>query len=193
MTTEAGEGQIPTEPTHTPHSMVTVAELNAATEADARAMLRACADVPRWVEELVRRRPYDDVADLVRVATELADDWRPEEVTAALAQHPRIGERRAGQDVDARLSEREQSSVGAGDDLAERLRAGNVAYEGRFGRVFLVRAAGRTGEEILDQLQRRLTNDEDTEFEETTQQLREIALLRLQGLVVGLAVGPVVP
>lgn len=189
MSTAAGEGPVP--PERARPSTVTVTELNAAPDADAREMLQACADIPRWVEELVRRRPYDDAADLRRVATELADDWQAEEVTAALAQHPRIGERQAGQGVDATLSEREQSGVGAGDDLAERLRAGNVAYEERFGRVFLIRAAGRTGEEILDQLQRRLTNDEDTELEETTRQLREIALLRLRGLVVEPNTGPV--
>ena len=66
---------------------------------------------------------------------------------------------------------------------ADRLRAGNAAYEARFGRVFLVRAAGRSSSEILAELERRLGNDEATERAETVTALRDIALLRLEGLV----------
>ena len=72
----------------------------------------------------------------------------------------------------------------AGDlDLAERLRAGNAAYEERFGRIYLVRAKGRSGEELLALLEQRLGNDPATELEVTRQQLGEIALLRLADLV----------
>jgi 2-oxo-4-hydroxy-4-carboxy-5-ureidoimidazoline decarboxylase len=36
------------------------------------------------------------------------------------------------------------------------LREGNARYEARFGRVFLIRAKGRSGEDILQALERRL-------------------------------------
>jgi 2-oxo-4-hydroxy-4-carboxy-5-ureidoimidazoline decarboxylase len=71
--------------------------------------------------------------------------------------------------------------VGAGDE--ERLVAGNVAYEERFGHVFLIRAAGRSGPEILAELERRLGNDDDAERAETVDNLRQIALLRLEGML----------
>ena len=67
--------------------------------------------------------------------------------------------------------------------MQRRLRAGNEAYEERFGRVFLIRAAGRSAEEILAALESRLSNDEDTEQAIVADQLREIALLRLAGAV----------
>ena len=57
---------------------------------------------------------------------------------------------------------------------------GNLAYEERFDRVFLVRAAGRDGDEILAELERRLGNDDATERAETVEQLTQIALLRLE-------------
>jgi len=66
---------------------------------------------------------------------------------------------------------------------AERLRAANAAYEARFGHVFLIRAAGRSSEEILAELERRLANDDATEREETVTALRDIALLRLEKVV----------
>ena len=67
--------------------------------------------------------------------------------------------------------------------MAERLAAGNRAYEERFDRVFLIRAAGRDAPEILAELERRLGNDDATERGETVTQLREIALLRLEQVV----------
>jgi 2-oxo-4-hydroxy-4-carboxy-5-ureidoimidazoline decarboxylase len=60
---------------------------------------------------------------------------------------------------------------------------GNHAYEERFGHVFLIRAAGRSPEEMLAELQRRLANDAETERHEATEQLAQITGLRLRGLV----------
>jgi 2-oxo-4-hydroxy-4-carboxy-5-ureidoimidazoline decarboxylase len=58
---------------------------------------------------------------------------------------------------------------------------GNRAYEARFDRVFLVRAAGREPAELLAELHRRLGNDEATERAEVTEQLAQITELRLAG------------
>ena len=69
--------------------------------------------------------------------------------------------------------------VGADEESLAALRKGNLAYEQRFNRVFLIRAAGRSADEILSELERRLSNDETTERAETVAQLLEIALLRL--------------
>ncbi len=76
-------------------------------------------------------------------------------------------------------SQREQAGV----DPSDRLVAGNAAYEERFGRVFLIRAAGRDAEEILAELERRLGNTDEAERAETVDNLRQIALLRLEALV----------
>ena len=82
----------------------------------------------------------------------------------------------------ASQSQREQAGVDpAAGDTAARLAAGNAAYEERFGRVFLIRAAGRDAEAILAELDRRLGNDDATERAETVDNLRQIALLRLGG------------
>ena len=71
----------------------------------------------------------------------------------------------------------------AAADVAAAIAAGNAAYEDRFGRVFLIRAAGRSPEEMLAELQRRLGNDDDTEAREALGQLAEIAVLRLRATV----------
>ena len=107
----------------------------------------------------------------------------PAELEAALAHHPRIGEQADGGSTEAALSRSEQASLAIDDDVQRQLAEGNRAYEQRFGRVFLIRAAGRSSTEILDKLQTRLGNSPDTEDEVVADQLRQIALIRLAGLV----------
>lgn len=67
--------------------------------------------------------------------------------------------------------------------LAQDLREGNARYEARFGRVFLIRAKGRSGEEMLQALTRRLQHTADEEVAEALAQLREITMLRLEGVI----------
>lgn len=156
---------------------------DALPDREVRALLRGCLDVPRWVDEVAAGRPYGDRGSLLAAADLAARSLSPEEVDQALAGHPRIGER-PGTGHNAEASTREQSGVDpTAGDTAARLAAGNAAYEERFGHVFLVRAAGRTGEEILGELDRRLTNDPDAERVEVADNLRQIALLRLEQAV----------
>jgi len=159
-----------------------LAEFNALPEAEARERLARCLDVPRWIDTVLAGRPYADVRALRAVASNAAD-LDPTELEVALAGHPRIGER-AGTGHDRAFSAAEQSAVDRDDaDVAARLAAGNRAYEERFDRVFLIRAARRDTHEILTELERRLGQDEAAEREETVNQLREIALLRLEQVV----------
>ena len=156
-------------------------DFNTADEAVARQLLLTCAAVPRWAQEVAAGRPYAEIEDVLRAARD-ASPWTDEEVDAALARHPRIGERAEGQDADAALSRQEQAGVDTSDSsTAERLRAGNREYEERFGHVFLIRAAGRSAEDILAALDERLANHQATERRIAADQLREIAVLRLQG------------
>ncbi len=157
---------------------------NALAEPEARATLGACFGVERWVDELVDARPYGDLAALLAQGRASAENLTDDELAEALRQHPRIGERSESSGDDAAMSHAEQSGVDATDtELSSRLLRGNKAYEDRFGRVFLIRAAGRDSDEILAELERRLGNDDATERRETVAELRHIALLRLEQVV----------
>ena len=159
-----------------------LADFNAMAADDAAAAVRPCVDIDSWVEAVVAGRPYGDLDALLDLADLQAREWDGEEVEAALVDHPRIGERRAGAGVSAAMSSREQSGVSRDEEVAARLAAGNAAYEEKFDRIYLVRAAGRDAEEILALLAERLDNDPETELGVTAGQLREIAVLRLKGL-----------
>ena len=116
-----------------------------------REVLLGCLAVPRWADDVLAGQPYADRRALLAAADPAARELTDEELDQALSGHPRIGERGGAQ------SQREQSGVDpTPGDTAARLAAGNAAYEERFDRVFLIRAAGRDAEEILAELDRRL-------------------------------------
>lgn len=159
-------------------------EFNALSRPQAIEAIRPALDIPRWLEAVVDARPYWHHDALLGMARIAAQPFTAEEVERALSHHPRIGERAEGSHREAGFSRAEQSAVDPSDPgVQQRLREGNLAYEERFGRVFLIRAAGRTPEDILEQLSARMTNDPGTERAVVADQLREIALLRLEGLV----------
>ena len=156
---------------------------NAASLPEAETMLRPCVDIPRWASEVAAARPFATPGELLSFAELAAPDWTEAEIDAALVHHPRIGERPAGSGSEAQFSRGEQASVSGLDGLSERLLAGNRDYEEKFGRVFLIRAAGRSGEEILDNLRQRLGNTSAEELPVIAAQLRDIAILRLRKLL----------
>jgi len=152
-------------------------------EAELRQGLLACLHVPRWVDDVAGRAPFASMDALLAVAAEAATPLSPAEVDEALADHPRIGQASAGTGAAAAFSRAEQASSASEDaDLARRLTTGNAAYEARFGRVFLIRAAGRSRPEILAELERRLRLPPEEEVAVVGAELRAIALLRIPQL-----------
>jgi 2-oxo-4-hydroxy-4-carboxy-5-ureidoimidazoline decarboxylase len=161
-----------------------VAAFNLLDADQATHRLSVCLHAPGWAASLLAGRPYPDRESLLATAYRFGVVLDEEDLASALSAHPRIGERPVGAGRDAAHSLSEQGGVDAEDaDLAERLHAGNVAYEQRFGQVFLIRAAGRNGPQILAALTERLANDPETEARVVRDQLAQIAQLRLGTLL----------
>jgi len=138
---------------------------------DLEARLYGCLASRRWAHAVAAGEPAEQAMD------RLTD----EEWLEAMKAHPRIGER--GGDA-PKSSEREQGrAMQASVATLAALAAENRRYEERFGHVFLIFASGRSGEEILSELRRRLGNDPAAELDEAKRELRKIALMRLRGLV----------
>jgi 2-oxo-4-hydroxy-4-carboxy-5-ureidoimidazoline decarboxylase len=153
------------------------------TETELREGLTACLAVPRWVDDVVAGGPYSSLAELLESARAAATPLSAVEVDQALSHHPRIGEKATGAGAAQAFSRAEQAASASDDEaLAAALAAGNQAYEKEFGRVFLIRAAGRGRAEILAELNRRLQLDPKTEIGIVGSELRDIALLRIPQL-----------
>jgi 2-oxo-4-hydroxy-4-carboxy-5-ureidoimidazoline decarboxylase len=160
--------------------------LNTAPAERAAELLAACNAAPRFAAEVLAGRPYPSGPALVARAEEVSRSLSWDEVATALAAHPRIGDRVEGSSAEAAASRREQSAMGTADDgLRTAMLEGNRAYQERFGTVFLIRAAGRSAEEMLAELQRRLGNSPEEERAEVVEQLAQITGLRVTGVIGG--------
>ena len=158
-------------------------EFNSAPTDRLRPALAACCDVPRWVDAILAKRPYGDLAALTAVADQSLRELDDDEVDRALQAHPRIGDRPKGAGTEAAWSRNEQSGVGEDLVVRREIADGNRQYEERFGRVFLICATGLSAAQMLDSLRTRLTHDDATEAPVVHEELRKIALLRLSKVV----------
>ncbi len=166
---------------------MTLAELNALPAGEAAARLRACCGSARWVRAMVAARPFATAEDLLAAADRAWAATGPDDWDEAFAHHPRIGERQAAAPADATAtawSAGEQRAAMAADvDLRRRLAEGNAEYERRFGRIYLVCAAGRSAGELLADLEARLGNDAETEQRVAAAEQHRITRIRLAKLI----------
>jgi len=160
--------------------------LNGLPDDRARAELLAVCSSPVWADQMLAGRPYDSVDAVMERADKALAELGEADLDAALAGHPRIGER-AGADHDGKgWSRQEQSAVdGSAPDVRRALAEGNAAYERRFGQVYLVNATGKSADEMLAILNRRLGNDPVTERAVVRDELAKINRIRLTKLLEG--------
>jgi 2-oxo-4-hydroxy-4-carboxy-5-ureidoimidazoline decarboxylase len=151
---------------------VTLASFNASSPDEAVAVMLSCCASRRFADAMTAGRPYptEAAAQVAVFLTFASLTW--DDVLEAMSAHPRIGDRAAGQ------SAAEQSGVG--EESRAALAAGNARYEERFGHVFLICAAGLSGEQMRAALEERLGNDPFTERKVATAELEKITLLRVR-------------
>lgn len=141
------------------------------SEAELREGLSACLPVRRWVDDVVAAAPFGSLLELLDVAAAAATPLSPAEVDEALTHQPHLGERTEASDASA-----------ADAELAQALVEGVRAYEERFGRVFLIRTAGRTRTDVVTELRRRLALEPGAELDVVASELRDLALMRIPQL-----------
>jgi OHCU decarboxylase len=145
--------------------------------------LRACCGAHRWVNAMIARRPFASIDDALIATDEAWAPLGPDDWHEAFSHHPRIGERSAAVRQDARgaaWSATEQSGVVR---LRDELAAVNREYEAKFGYIYIVCAAGKPADELLDVARRRLQNDPATELRIAAQEQHKITRLRLTRLL----------
>lgn len=155
---------------------------NRAEKTAALEEMLACCGARRWAEEMTALRPIESIAALSEAADRVWATMEEADWMEAFACHPRIGERKPayGPAQSTAWSRQEQSSVATAQErvLAE-LAEGNAEYERRFGFTYIVCATGRSAEEMLAILKRRLASDKETELREAAEQQRQILQIRL--------------
>ena len=153
---------------------------NAAPARDAERDVLACCASRAFAKAIADGRPYRDPAALLAAVDTAFEALSWDDIVEAMSEHPRIGDRA----VRGGMSAAEQAgAAAASDEVRQGLADGNVAYEQRFGRVFLICASGLSGQEMLTQLLARLENDEEAERTVVRAELRKITRLRMTKLL----------
>jgi len=154
---------------------------NALPDREAEDQLYACFADHSWAARVASARPYHNLEALLEESEVAWAELKPGDWLHAFAAHPRIGER--GGHAPA-TSEREQSGVRrASARTLAALTAENRKYEERFGHVFLIAARGRSADDILHAMRRRMSNDPVRELEEAAGEQRKITRMRLLELL----------
>nr|WP_165988482.1 2-oxo-4-hydroxy-4-carboxy-5-ureidoimidazoline decarboxylase [Streptomyces sp. YIM 98790] len=144
-----------------------------------RALLGVCAS-GAWADAVLRGRPYPDAEGVLAAADAALAALGADGLAEALAGHPPIGRPAPGDPVSAR---EQRGMAGAGPGLrAEMLRL-NLAYQEKFGHVFLICATGLSAEQLRDAARTRLGNPPETEREIVRTELGRINRIRLLGLL----------
>jgi OHCU decarboxylase len=156
---------------------------NALPPAEAALEILPCCGSNSWARQMVALRPIEDEDSLLAASDKVWRSLTEADWMEAFGHHPRIGQVAplTAPARSAQWSSEEQLKVGAaGDNELAALAEGNRIYEHRFNRIFIVCAAGKSAQTILDILQRRLWNDEQTELQQSAEQQRQITSLRLK-------------
>ena len=161
--------------------------LNELSATDAEAELLKCCGSTRWARDMTQARPFASVEKLCETADAVCATLNDEDWIEAFHAHPKIGERKAATDQSRQAqtwSAQEQSAVAqASSQTKDSLAKLNQEYEARFGFIFIVCAAGKSSEEILEFLNERLQNDRETELKIAAEEQRKITALRLRKLI----------
>ena len=152
----------------------------------ARDVLMQCCAATRWVAAVSAARPFATIHALQDAAFNSWLEMRKPDWLEAFAAHPKIGDINSLAERFANtraLASGEQSNVtGASAETLQALAQGNHDYEEKFGFIFIVFATGKSADDILALLQKRLTHSRDQELAIAASEQHKITTLRLQKL-----------
>lgn len=153
---------------------------NALPEAAATAALHEACASSAWGSRLLAQRPYATVEALFAASDAAMAELTADGLAEAMAGHPPIGRPKPGDPTSAR---EQRGMAGASEELKTELLELNLAYQEKFGHVFLICATGATAEFMLGQLKIRIENEAEVEREIVRSELGKINRIRLTRLV----------
>lgn len=157
-----------------------LARFNVLEERAALAALHEACASGEWGRRLLAARPYATADDLYAAGDAAMAELSAADLEEAMAGHPPIGRPKPGDPTSAR----EQAGMaGAAEALKAEMLELNLAYQERFGHVFLICATGRTGEQMRDAIKERIGNSPEQEREIVRAELGKINRIRLARLV----------
>ncbi|MFI6348317.1 2-oxo-4-hydroxy-4-carboxy-5-ureidoimidazoline decarboxylase [Streptomyces sp. NPDC050560] len=145
----------------------------------ASALREVCA-ADAWIAAVRDGRPYPGSTDVYAASDTATAALTDPGLDQAMAAHPPIGRPTPGDPASAR---EQRGMAGAPEHLRARMLELNLAYQERFGHVFLICATGLSAADMLTALTARLGNTPEREREAVRVELGRINRLRLARLL----------
>ena len=168
--------------------MLTLEQLNSATQAEFTALLDGVYEHSPWIaEQTWHARPFSSLAQLKRALIETLRESPQEARLGLIKAHPELaGKAMVTKSLTAE-STNEQSKAGLTDctpEEFERIQKLNADYNAKFGFPFILAVRGPRGlgmnrYEIMGIFSRRLNNPVEYEFDEALRNIHRIAEIRL--------------
>ena len=168
--------------------MITLDQLNAASEAEAAGLLDGLYEHSPWIAQAaLAQRPFRSLAHLKHAMTRVVAEAGRDAQLALLRAHPEL----AGKAMVAKAltteSTHEQGKAGLSDctpEEFEKIQKLNADYNAKFGFPFILavrgpRGTGLTRQEIIETFERRLDNPADFELAECMRNVHRVVELRL--------------
>ena len=166
---------------------MTAETLNTLPRGEAEAQLRNCCAAETWVEGMLEGLPYHDQSALITQSRDLWPKLTEQDWLQAFSAHPKIGDinslRAKYASTRAMASGEQAGARQAPEEVLQRLKAGNDAYQEKFGFIFIVCATGKSAEEMLELLESRLTQTRAQEIATAAAEQAKITELRLEKLL----------
>ncbi|WP_415953969.1 2-oxo-4-hydroxy-4-carboxy-5-ureidoimidazoline decarboxylase [Streptomyces sp. KLOTTS4A1] len=153
---------------------------NTSDETAAAADLHEVCSSSAWGSKVLAQRPYADTDSLFAASDAAMAELSTADLEEAMAGHPPIGRPKPGDPTSAR---EQRGMAGASEELRNELLELNLAYQEKFGHVFLICATGATAEFMLGQIKVRIENGPEQEREIVRTELGKINRIRLTRLV----------
>lgn len=141
--------------------------------------LHGCFASDRWVEQMLAEWPYDSVEEVRVAAAGAVRDLPRDEVHDFLARSRHDHSLLSAREEAVRLADSEPDEAASDDrDDLKAYADGAATYEERFDRMFVINDRGRKPDELIDELQRRLLLDNESELAEAQDELAAIVAER---------------
>lgn len=167
---------------------MTLDEFNKLDSLAARSELLKCCGSVKWASSIAAYFPFSSKKELLKKAAFI---WKKQCSKAdwleAFAHHPKIGETK---NLDKKFlstidwASAEQAGIkDADEDVIRALAKANKEYENKFGFIFIVCATGKSAQQMLELLKKRIVNEYEDELQIAQNEQSKITEIRLHKLL----------
>ncbi|PJG59175.1 2-oxo-4-hydroxy-4-carboxy-5-ureidoimidazoline decarboxylase [Aeromonas cavernicola] len=162
-------------------------DLNKGSQAEFESALSKIFERAPWaIESVAAKRPFKGFVDLYENIILTIKNAGPETQMTLIKSHPDLACKGIRPAEITQHSENEQGGAGLNEcspEEASKLAELNKTYKAKFGFPFMLAIKGFNRTEMIEQLEQRINNDRQQEFDTALQQIYKVVMWRLSDTV----------